>query len=1404
MVIRYVVALLVACALFHPVNAQPTLLFKRVEVMYPKIRLAFKVTCGENFRNDIQPEHYEVFENGLKVKDATLWCPPVVDCCVSVALVFDRSGSMQEEERMENVIKSGKIFVNSMHPDGIPCDEATIVSFADDVTLDVGMTTNKLQLLQAIDALEPFGWTALWDAVATGIQELSTSATNRCQAVIVLTDGGDNRSNYFRTVEAVTQYALSQNVKVYTVAYGIPGGSGPDNALRYLAAATGGEHYLTASGEDIAGIYARIRESIKESFKECYIEYESDCPDGTQRVVELRINDFCDGYATQSRTYIAPLDRSQFLPVDISIADGEVASTREIVIPVMLETPVTAVFSKSAFSVGYDRNVLQLLRVTTDGTLLEGQPIDVRIFGSGAAVEILDHVELNTGGGVLCYLHFRAGDVANITHRYIEMLSWVFEAYCLTPRLRHGRLTILPREPELVCQIEAPDALNWNDEEKRYEPNPFTVTVRVINTGTKEAWNPVATLVTDPSVVELVTPTVNTQAVAPNVIFPGREGTAQWTLLATKQEDLDSIPLYFNVRADNHPEIACWERLVVDPALSSALVCEISAPDTVFFREQYYEPQEFDIHVTAHNVGSGQTRDVRAQLLQDTRFTIIPPASKDLADVLPPGERTESHFRVRMNARDTDGYDTVRVNIQGDDTSPAWCSYPIWVQRVRMPEFTLNCSTPIDSLVFNEASYGYEPNPFTVTTVATNIGETYAEDCQLMFVGPERFTPIGNNLRPIGTMQVGDTRTAEWDIRALPRTIAAWDTLEFQVLGRGGMGKQIVIAECRLPVFVPALRGPEYDLVCSVPDSMQYVDNRYQPDPLPFTLRITNIGSAEGRDLSPALILPPSVSLVEGETAQRSIPTLAAGETVNLTWLLRPEMRAYDGDYRICAQVVDAAGGSGQCCSDVFIPKTENPILMTSCWSIDTLYQDSESGEYLGNPFEVILNLTNIGLGTATNARASISVLGSFIEILDPTEQMLGDLPSGDARRLTWRVRALKRDLPSDIPIVMTVSADNHPAADCALTVHIPALRRPVLMADCHSFPEDSLLFDWETGQFEYPVCTLTLKVTNVGAVNAQNVTALLVLPSGVVLAPGEETLKPVSPSVLEPGAEGSVTWNISAMRADEDMLREFRFVARADNAGEAECTDDLFVQGSPRHVTLSFPEYTLLRFGERQKVPIYIDRTIGKDLSEYRLELVYDPTVINIIGASNNGTLTGYGWVGAKLYDLESGRLEISDYTTGSALAKPDGVLVTLTIEGVFNQNSDYADFGETTLRIDTVASLLNRGGISLTTVDGRVYATNQCLEPLVATEQYELRQNRPNPFNPSTVIEFILPNDDYVRLTVFDRHGREVALLADGEYPKGSHLVRFSGERLPSGIYFYRFESSNHFEVRKMTLTR
>ncbi len=89
-------------------------------------------------------------------------------------------------------------------------------------------------------------------------------------------------------------------------------------------------------------------------------------------------------------------------------------------------------------------------------------------------------------------------------------------------------------------------------------------------------------------------------------------------------------------------------------------------------------------------------------------------------------------------------------------------------------------------------------------------------------------------------------------------------------------------------------------------------------------------------------------------------------------------------------------------------------------------------------------------------------------------------------------------------------------------------------------------------------------------------------------------------------------------------------------------------------------------------------------------------------------------------------------------------------------------------------------------------------------APEQFALKPNYPNPFNPTTKIRFDLPDAARVNLAVYDVSGRLVAEVVDGWRDAGSHEVTFDGSGLASGVYFYSIEAGDFSAVRKMVLVK
>ena len=86
----------------------------------------------------------------------------------------------------------------------------------------------------------------------------------------------------------------------------------------------------------------------------------------------------------------------------------------------------------------------------------------------------------------------------------------------------------------------------------------------------------------------------------------------------------------------------------------------------------------------------------------------------------------------------------------------------------------------------------------------------------------------------------------------------------------------------------------------------------------------------------------------------------------------------------------------------------------------------------------------------------------------------------------------------------------------------------------------------------------------------------------------------------------------------------------------------------------------------------------------------------------------------------------------------------------------------------------------------------------------EYALYPAYPNPFNPTTTIEYQVPVSGLVKLSVFDILGGEIGVLVDENKSAGRYKARFDGSNLTAGIYFYRMQAGHFQETRKLVLLK
>jgi hypothetical protein len=91
-----------------------------------------------------------------------------------------------------------------------------------------------------------------------------------------------------------------------------------------------------------------------------------------------------------------------------------------------------------------------------------------------------------------------------------------------------------------------------------------------------------------------------------------------------------------------------------------------------------------------------------------------------------------------------------------------------------------------------------------------------------------------------------------------------------------------------------------------------------------------------------------------------------------------------------------------------------------------------------------------------------------------------------------------------------------------------------------------------------------------------------------------------------------------------------------------------------------------------------------------------------------------------------------------------------------------------------------------------------------IVPPKSYSLSQNYPHPFNTSTRFKISIPQEEQVRLTIYDLLGREVAVLVDEVLRPGIREISWDASNVASGIYFYRLETPGGAFTRKMAVVK
>lgn len=262
----------------------------------------------KRFVSNLKREDVRVLEDGAPQQIFTF--QPNSDLPLSLAILIDTSGS--EERTLPEEKAAARAFLEGvMRPEK---DEAAVVSFTGEVTLEQGLTGNIARLRRAIDQVEfvpPSGYigggvvvggtppisgtqqtlagsTAIWDAIwATSNELLTESAEHQRRAIILLTDGQDTISQVHMQ-EAVSR-ALKADALIYAIGIGDRYQFGiNESALKKITEGTGGRAYFPRNERELREAFAQIERELREQYLIAYSP-SNKTRDGSYRRVTIEI-----------------------------------------------------------------------------------------------------------------------------------------------------------------------------------------------------------------------------------------------------------------------------------------------------------------------------------------------------------------------------------------------------------------------------------------------------------------------------------------------------------------------------------------------------------------------------------------------------------------------------------------------------------------------------------------------------------------------------------------------------------------------------------------------------------------------------------------------------------------------------------------------------------------------------------------------------------------------------------------------------------------------------------------------------------------------------------------------------------------------------------------------------------
>ena len=253
---------------------------------YPEINVYISVTDSQgNPVRTLNENDFTLTENGQPVDISQVY-QAGEQGPVTAVLAIDRSGSMLDGGKLDAAKNAAQTFVELMRPE----DQTGVVVFNTQVDVIQPLTTDKNTLQTAIQSIQAFNDTAVYDGLAASIGMLQ--GTGGRKAIILLSDGLDNRSH--ETMDGLLENIQQAEISIYTIGLGDPSaGLGStagidETALQTIASESRGEYAYAPEPDHLSGLYQQISVRLQNEYRLTY-STPNTLRDGVARGIEVHV-----------------------------------------------------------------------------------------------------------------------------------------------------------------------------------------------------------------------------------------------------------------------------------------------------------------------------------------------------------------------------------------------------------------------------------------------------------------------------------------------------------------------------------------------------------------------------------------------------------------------------------------------------------------------------------------------------------------------------------------------------------------------------------------------------------------------------------------------------------------------------------------------------------------------------------------------------------------------------------------------------------------------------------------------------------------------------------------------------------------------------------------------------------